>query len=313
MKSHRHLLAVAGLLLGSSAVYAHRVWVLPSMTVLSGTDQWVSFEAAVSNNLFFPNHRPVSIESIEVRGPDGAPVQIENAVGGQVRSSFELHLEKQGTYVISLKPSTGRRPSGGSAPAAMAQKAGGPPAGGQKGAPGGGSPKMGFGGEGSLFGSYEEDGKVQRWRGTPESLIAEGVAKKPGFKLRETGGRRVVTFVTCGKPSTEVLKPEGKGVEIDFLTHPNDLFVGEAAKFRLLVDGKPALNAEVTVVKGDDRYRDEAGDINLRTDANGVVEVKWPETGRYWFEATASSPGTLHGVPSEKSFTYIATFEVLPN
>ncbi len=308
MKYHRHLLAVAGLLLGSSTVHAHRVWVLPSMTVLSGTDQWVSFEAAVSNNLFFPNHRPVSIDSIEVRGPDGAPVPIENAVGGQVRSSFELHLQKQGTYMISLKPGTGRRPAGGGpgvgSPAAMAQKAGGGPAGGQKGGPGG---------EGSLFGSYEEDGKVQRWRGTLESLVAEGVAAKPGFRLRESGGRRVVTFVTCGKPSTEVLKPEGKGIEIDYVTHPNDLFVGESAKFRLLVDGKPAANAEVTVVKGDDRYRDEAGDINLRTDAKGVVEIKWPETGRYWFEATASSPSTLHGVPSEKSLTYIATFEVLPN
>lgn len=287
MKSPQPFLAVVGLLLGSSVVHAHRVWILPSMTVLSGTDQWVSFEAAVSNNLFFPNHRPVSIDSIEVRGPDGDPVRIENAVGGQVRSSFELHLKKQGTYLISLKPGTGRRPSGGAGPAG--------------------------GGEGNLFGSFEENGKVQRWRGTPESLVSEGMAGKPGFKLRESAGRRVVTFVTCGKPSTDVLKPEGKGVEIDFLTHPNDLFVGEPAKFRLLVDGRPAAHAEVTVVKGDDRYRDEAGDIKLRTDENGVVEIKWPETGRYWFEATAASPGTLYGVPSEKSFTYIATFEVLPN
>lgn len=280
MKSNR-LLLLAGLVLGTSALHAHRVWILPSMTVLSGTDQWVSFEAAVSNNLFFPNHRPVPIEAIEVRGPDGAPVAVQNAVGGQVRSSFELQLKTQGTYAISLKPGIVRRPT---------------------------SP-----GDPTLFGSYEKDGKTERWRGTPESLVAEGMAKKQGFKLRESGGRHVVTFVTCGKPSDTVLKVSGKGIEIEYLTHPNDLFVGEAARFRLLLDGKPAANAEVTVVRGDDRYRDEAGDVNLRTDKAGIVQIKWPQAGRYWLEANATTAGTLHGVPSEKSFTYIATFEVLPD
>jgi len=280
MKFHRTLV-VAGLLLGASTLQAHRVWILPSMTVFSGTDQWASFEAAVSNNLFFPNHRPVPIAAIEVRGPDGQPVAVQNAVGGEVRSSFELQLKQQGTYAISLKPGIVRRPT---------------------------SP-----GDPTLFGSYEKAGKVERWRGTPESLVAEGMAGKPGFKLRESGGRQVVTFVTCGKPSDGVLRTTGNGIEVEYLTHPNDLFVGEAARFRLLLDGKPAPGAEVTVVRGDDRYRDEAGDITLRTDADGVVEIKWPQAGRYWFEASAGTEGTLHGVPSEKSFTYIATFEVLPD
>lgn len=308
MKTQRILATLAGLLLAASAAHAHRVWILPSMTVLSGTDQWVSFEAAVSNNLFFPNHRPVAIESIEVRGPDGQPVSIQNATGGQVRTSFELQLQKQGTYVVSLKPSQGGRGRGG--PGVAAKKGDGP---GAK----AGSGKMGRGGfggaEGSLMGSFEVDGKVERWRGTPETLVSEGMAKKPGFKLTESGGRRVVAFVTAGKPTTEILRPEGKGLEVDYVTHPNDLFTGEPATFRLLLDGKPAANAEVTVVRGDDRYRDEAGDVIMRTAADGTVKIKWPQAGRYWFEATAASRGEQHGVPSEKTFTYIATFEVLPN
>lgn len=304
MKSPHLLLALSGLLLGTSAAHAHRVWILPSQTVLSGTDQWVSFDAAVSNNLFFPNHRPVSLESIEVRGPDGQPVKIENATGGQVRSSFELQLQQQGTYVISLKPGTGRRPAGGGA------GPGGPTA-----KKGGGTKKGGgfAGGEGSLFGSYEENGKIERWRGTPETLVSEGMAKKPGFKLTESGGRRVVTFVTAGKPSKDILKPEGKGLEIDYVTHPNDLVTGEPATFRLLVDGKPAAGAEVTVVRGDDRFRNEAGDATYKTAADGTVKIKWTHPGRYWLEASARAPGQLHGVPSEKSYTYIATYEVLPD
>lgn len=309
MKSYRLLLALSGLLLGATAAHAHRVWILPSMTVVSGNDQWISFEAAVSNNLFFPNHRPVAIDSLEVRGPDGQPVSIQNATSGQIRTSFELQLQKQGTYVVSLKPNTGGRGRGGPAGPAVAQAAapGAPAAAGRGGRGGRG------GGAGSLNGTYEENGQVVRWNGTPETLVSEAVAKKTNFKLTENGGRTVVAFVTAGKPTTEVLKPTGKGIEIDYVTHPNDLFTGEEATFRLLVDGKPAANAEVTVVRGDDRYRDEAGDVILRTAADGTVKIKWPQSGRYWLEAVATGTGELHGVPSQKTFTYISTYEVLPN
>ncbi len=317
----RHLLSVsAALLLGVTTASAHRVWILPGMTVLSGTDQWVSFEAAVSNNLFFPNHRPVNPAQIEVKGPDGAPVELQNATTGQIRSSFELHLEKQGTYIVSLKPGGNRRAGGGMGGPGGPGGAGAPQAGGQaspggQGAPGAGGPGggMGGGGQGSLMGTYEQDGKPQRWRGTPETLVSEGMAQKPGFKLRETGGRSVVTFVTLGKPSTDILKPTGKGLEIDYVTHPNDLFTGESATFRVLADGQPVEKAEVTLVRGDDRYRDTEGATTLHSDKDGVVKISWPQSGRYWVEITAAKAGTLHGVPSEKTFTYITVLEVLPN
>ncbi len=276
----RSLLALAAaLLLGALTAQAHRIWILPGVTVLSGTDQWVSVDAAVSNNLFFPNHRGVSLEQVEVFAPNGSTVELQNGATGRIRSAFELHLQQQGTYRISLKPGMGRRPGGGA---------------------------------GDLFGSYEEAGQVKRWRGTPETLAAEGMAAKPGFKLRESGGRKVVTFVTLGNPSTENLKVEGKGIEVEYLTHPNDLFTGDAASFRVLLDGQPAAKAEVAVVLGDDRYRNEAGETVLHTGDNGVVTINWPQSGRYWIEITATTTGQLHGVPSEKVFTYVATFEVLP-
>lgn len=288
---------------GVTLAHAHRVWILPSTTVLSGTDQWVSVEAAVSNNLFFPNHRPVQLAQIDVRAPDGSQVEIKNATSGQIRSSFEVQLEKQGTYVISLRPGQSRGGPGGGGMGGGAPVAGAPAAGGP-GGPGGQ--------QGNLMGSWEENGQVKRWRGTPETLVSENMAAKPGFKLRSSGGRRVVTFVTCGKPTTDNLKPTGKDLEIEFVTHPNDLFSGEPATFRLLIDGKPAAGAEVAVVRGDDRFRNDAGEVTLTADADGVVKVNWPVPGRYWLEATATSKGELHGVPLEKSYTYIATFEALP-
>lgn len=32
---------------------AHRAWMLPSATVLSGDDPWVTVDAAISNDLFY--------------------------------------------------------------------------------------------------------------------------------------------------------------------------------------------------------------------------------------------------------------------
>jgi uncharacterized GH25 family protein len=294
MNSRKLFALAAALGFSVSAAHAHRAWILPSVTVFSGEEQWVSVEAAVSNNLFFPNHRPVALAQIEVRAPDGSPVELQNATSGQIRSSFELQLKQQGTYVISLRPGSGRRPA-----------MGGP--GGKQSADGKQQP------QGNLMGSYTENGKPQRWRGSPETLVSEGVASKPDFKLTESGGRSVVSFVTLGKPSTETLKPTGKGFEVEYVTHPNDLFTGEPATFRFLMDGQPAANVEVALVRGDDRYRDESGEVTLHTDANGNVKIDFEETGRYWMEATYAQPGTLHGVPSVKNFTYVATFEVLPN
>ena len=38
---------------------AHRQWMLPSSTVLSGSDPWVTVDAAVSNELFYFDHVPM--------------------------------------------------------------------------------------------------------------------------------------------------------------------------------------------------------------------------------------------------------------
>lgn len=312
MKLRHASLLLAGLLAAVSTAHAHRSWVLPAVTVLSGEDKWVAFDAAVSNSLFFPDHRGINIAQVEAKGPDGQPVELQNATTGRVRSSFELNLKQQGTYLISLKPGGGRGQGGGmgGAPGGPGAPAAGAPA--AQGGPGGGQGGPGGMARGGLNGTYTgEDGKPVRWRGTPETLVSEEVAKKPDFKLRESGGRSVVTFVTLGKPSTEVLKPSGKGFEVEYLTHPNDLNTGEPGVLRLLYDGKPVAG-EIAVARGDDRYRNEGGETVIKSDAEGLVKIEWPAAGRYWVEASYAAPGTLHGVPSEKTFTYIATYEVLP-
>jgi len=57
-------------------------------------------------------------------------------------------------------------------------------------------------------------------------------------------------FVSSGKPSDNVFKPTGAGLELVPITHPNDLFAGDTSNFRFLLDGKPAADIEVTVIPG---------------------------------------------------------------
>ena len=121
-------------------------------------------------------------------------------------------------------------------------------------------------------------------------------------------------MVTSGEPSTGALKPTGKGLELVIgENHPNDLFAGEKSKFVLHLNGKPAANVTVTLVKGDDRYRNEAGETTVTTSADGGFEITWGEAGRYWLNATVEGEGgEMDGVPFSRRASYTATFEVLP-
>ena len=114
-----------------------------------------------------------------------------------------------------------------------------------------------------LFASWKENSQPRRWMGTAESFTKDVPAKAEGLKVSQTSNRMEV-FVTSGAPSTEVLAPTGQGLELKPVTHPNDLFAGEAADFVFLLDGKPAADVEISVIPGGNRYRDELGEIKAK-------------------------------------------------
>ncbi|MEQ9507299.1 MAG: DUF4198 domain-containing protein [Hyphomonas sp.] len=93
--------ALAALSLAGNA-FAHRAWILPSSFTLSGENQWVTVDGAISNNLFYPNHVAMRLDSLSITAPDGTAVEAENTVTGKYRSAFDVKLEKEGTYRISL-------------------------------------------------------------------------------------------------------------------------------------------------------------------------------------------------------------------
>lgn len=79
---------------------AHRSWLLPSATVLSGNTPWVTVDAAVSNDLFYFEHVPMRLDGLQVLTPAGQPGKTENLATGKFRSVFDVALTEKGTWKI---------------------------------------------------------------------------------------------------------------------------------------------------------------------------------------------------------------------
>jgi len=157
--------------------------------------------------------------------------------------------------------------------------------------------------------SYKENGATKRWRGTVEAFAKEVPANAEELQVSHNQGR-VETFVTNGKPST--IAATGKGLELSPITHPNDLVVGEAAQFKFLIDGKPAVGAKVTVIAGGIRYRQKLDEQILTTDSEGKVSINWQGAGLYWLQASLSdNKSTVPGIKDRRA-SYVATLEVMP-
>jgi uncharacterized GH25 family protein len=267
MKTALRAVALSAALLAPLASHAHKAWLLPSATV-STVDQWITVDAAVSNDLFYFNHVPLRMDNLAITAPDGSKGTPENQHTGKYRSVFDLQLKQNGTYKVALVNQ-------------------------------------------GLTASYEQNGARKRWRGTAEKFATEVPADAKNLQVSESAGR-VETFVTAGKPTEAALKPTNVGLELLPVTHPNDLYAGEAAKFRFLLDGKPATDLEVVVVAGGTRYRNEQQEQQLKTDANGELSVTWPTPGMYWMESTLEDQKTSLKQAKQRRISYVATFEVLP-
>ncbi|HET9033086.1 MAG TPA: DUF4198 domain-containing protein [Dokdonella sp.] len=268
MKVSSKILALVVALALPLSAQAHKAWLLPSDTVLSGADPWITVDAAVSNDLFYFNHVPLRLDALTISGPDGQPVSAENSAKGKYRSTFDVHLSEPGTYRIAVVNA-------------------------------------------GLFASWEENGKPKRWRGNAESFASEVPKHARDLKVSQSAGR-IETFVTAGRPNEIALKPTGTGLELVPVTHPNDLFAGEAATFKLLLDGEPAKDLSIEIIPDGIRYRDKQNEMTATSDKDGQFSVTWPSAGRYWLHAEHEDDKTSMPQATQRRASYSATLEVLP-
>jgi hypothetical protein len=99
-------LLAAALAAAGPAQAAPRAWLLPSDTAFGGGgDDWMTVDAAVSTDLFYPDH-PAQAWDPVAYAPDGTTVAVENKASGKLRMVFDLHLTQRGTYKIAVASST---------------------------------------------------------------------------------------------------------------------------------------------------------------------------------------------------------------
>jgi len=101
MKLSKTLIALA--LAGAAfSAQAHKPWLLPSSSLVDSKEPWVTVDAAISEGLFDIDHLPLKLDGITITGPDGARVEMQNAMTGRMRSTFDVKMTKPGTYKIAL-------------------------------------------------------------------------------------------------------------------------------------------------------------------------------------------------------------------
>lgn len=269
----KKLLSVTLIICLPLSAQAHRAWLLPSATVLSSDDAWVSVDAAVSNDIFHADHAPMRMDGLLITAPDGASIAPQNAVTGKFRSSFDAQLPQKGTYKIAIASS--------GLMARWETEAG---------------ERRMWPGRGEKANPADFDKMVPK--------------QAKNLEVSQFS-RRLETFVTSGAPSNSVFKPTKQGLELVPITHPNDLFAGEKAEFQFLIDGKPAKGAKVIVIPGGMRYRSEQASIEVEADKKGKIVITWPQAGMYWINASyrddkAKKPAKV------RAGNYAGTFEVLP-
>ena len=162
-----------------------------------------------------------------------------------------------------------------------------------------------------LTASWKEGDQPKRWRGTAARFASEVPKDAKELQVMQAVGR-IETFVTHGSPNDTALKTSGEGIELVPVTHPNDLFAGEEASFKLVLDGKPAAGLEIEIVRGGTRYRNAQDEIKVKTDAAGMFKVTWPEAGMYWLETVSQDGKTSVPEARQRRLSYVATFEALP-
>lgn len=249
------------------AAQAHRAWLLPAATVLSSDTPWVTFDAAVSNDIFHTDYVPLRIDNLRILTPAGAQAAPENVGVGKHRTTFDLQLVERGTYKL-------------------------------------------YAASQGLFASWTEGGEQRRWRGNRTDFEREVPAGAEDLRLTEST-RRLETFVTAGTPTDTVFAPSNRGLELVPVTHPNDLFAGETARFRFLIDGEPAAGLQVEAIPGGMRYRNRQQVLSAVTDASGEAGLTWPAAGMYWLSAEYEDD-RASVANAKRRASYSLTLEVLP-
>lgn len=157
--------------------------------------------------------------------------------------------------------------------------------------------------EGAVFRSWLQDGKTINSR-DPKQQPPAGVPLTAHFQsitLAET-------YVSKGKPSTTALKPWGKGLELEFISHPNDLYINQPVTARLWFEGKPLANSEVQIHRA--MGNAEPVTRNITSDPRGEISFEVADAATYLLLARHRAAAPAGAKAPTYSYSYSAVVEI---
>lgn len=98
-----------------------------------------------------------------------------------------------------------------------------------------------------------------------------------------------LAVVNVKAPTRTALTPANQGFELNFITHPADYVSGEPIRWQLLQDGKAVVGATIELSREGELYRNNAGRVQLISDAAGEFSFTPADAGRYLLEARHQS------------------------
>lgn len=152
-------------------------------------------------------------------------------------------------------------------------------------------------------------GKMFR-QGKDWKMRGEGVEPPANAEQVEVQSMTLAdAYVTRGRPSDAALKPLGKALEIQAITHPNGIVAGTDASFALLFDGKPLANADVTLFRGAGLYDGRKVAAQVKSGADGRFSLKPEDAGTYLILVRHRNAAPAGSETPYRSYTYTLTFD----
>ncbi len=280
----------------SGFVQAHGRWIVPSHTVLSGdTPEYVVFDISISNEIFKPDYALGGYPEEKINNIDAKPRKAPQAIKVVMDSSRLQVLKPDGSKQSDYAIVDFHRKSSVAAKLDLS-----------------GTYRINLVQNPTYVTWFNDvDDSLHRLFG--KAIDLKGLLPKGAKNIRTTKlVNTIETYITRNDISFTALKTKGEGIEVKYSSHPNELFVGETFRFKVLSNGKP-INSVVSahLIRQNTRYRNDREDILLKQDKSGEVSVKWQKPGLYLLEMKFEQDSMEPGVESETLSSYIV-YEVFP-
>ncbi|GAB2918615.1 DUF4198 domain-containing protein [Rheinheimera gaetbuli] len=158
---------------------------------------------------------------------------------------------------------------------------------------------------GAVFHTYELNGERKNSR-DPAFVLPAGAKSIAHFQAVT----RAETYVSKGAPNHAAVKATGDALELEFLSHPNDLYTDSTVRARVLYNGKPLPQQNVNaylVAKG---ANDEQATYQLTSDSAGVISFVPQQQGSYLLVSRYRTAAPTTAKVPTYSYTYSVVLEV---